>query len=641
MKQKLNLIGFCLLALFVLFALFPARAQERILSYDSVINVARDGSLSVTETIQVRAEGVKIRHGIFRDFPQLYRHDWGLVERRLFAVDSVTRNGQPEPWRLQPEAAGTRIWIGDADTELDSGSIQTYQIQYHTTRQLIFGKDRDELRWNVTGNEWSFPIMTTQARVILPAEITPLELDANTGYRGEEGKDFTVSKSGNDIVFQSTRAFASGDERSEGLTIRVFWAAGALDAVAYEKPAISEENWLLFWGWKLMGLSLFVYIVAWFVVGRDPRKGVIIPRWEPPDGWSPAAVRYLKIMGFDNQIFSAGVISLAAKKCLSIQGTLKSDYLLKRALTTQKIEPLTDDEEALYAGLFNGKRLSSLPLDQEHHSIVQLAQKALKNALKAKNRRRWFRVNLLWWLPGLLLSLAGLALIVANQPDGLNSLGGTQFILVMGALSWFMWHKAISACRPVFQWESITFFVMGSLFSVFFLVILVAIPDSRDLVMIACLLLIVFMSRLFFRLMKTPTREGRRILDEIDGFREYLSVAEEDRLNLENPPEKTPELFEKFLPYALALDVEQQWCRKFDSVLKAAATSPGSSGDSNLVHFYTSDSQGLSSFSSGAIMGAALTSALTSAAVAPSSSSGGSGGGGSGGGGGGGGGGGW
>lgn len=63
-------------------------------------------------------------------------------------------------------------------------------------------------------------------------------------------------------------------------------------------------------------------------------------------------------------------------------------------------------------------------------------------------------------------------------------------------------------------------------------------------------------------------------MDEIEGFREYLKVAEEERLNFENPPEKTPEIFEEFLPYALALDVEQKWSEKFDETLKT----PGKSG---------------------------------------------------------------
>ena len=50
----------------------------------------------------------------------------------------------------------------------------------------------------------------------------------------------------------------------------------------------------------------------------------------------------------------------------------------------------------------------------------------------------------------------------------------------------------------------------------------------------------------------------------------YLGVAEEDRLNALNPPEKTPELFERFLPYAVALDVENRWAERFAGVLAAA-----------------------------------------------------------------------
>ena len=63
--------------------------------------------------------------------------------------------------------------------------------------------------------------------------------------------------------------------------------------------------------------------------------------------------------------------------------------------------------------------------------------------------------------------------------------------------------------------------------------------------------------------MKAPTLAGRKILDQIEGFKLYLSVAEKDRLNLANPPELTPALFEQFLPYALALGVEQKWSEQF------------------------------------------------------------------------------
>ncbi len=67
------------------------------------------------------------------------------------------------------------------------------------------------------------------------------------------------------------------------------------------------------------------------------------------------------------------------------------------------------------------------------------------------------------------------------------------------------------------------------------------------------------------------TPAGRKVMDEIEGFRQYLGVAEEDRLNYLHPPEKTPELFERYLPYAVALDVENRWAERFAGVLAAAA----------------------------------------------------------------------
>ena len=132
--------------------------------------------------------------------------------------------------------------------------------------------------------------------------------------------------------------------------------------------------------------------------------------------------------------------------------------------------------------------------------------------------------------------------------------------------------------------------------------------------------------------MKAPTLLGRRLMDRIDGFKLYLEVAEKDELNFANPPEKTPELFERYLPYAIALDVEHEWADKFASVMQNAAQSNhyspswyrGSSWHNNNYANFASS------------MGTGMSSAISSSSTAPGSSSGGGGGGFSGGGGGGG-----
>ncbi len=160
----------------------------------------------------------------------------------------------------------------------------------------------------------------------------------------------------------------------------------------------------------------------------------------------------------------------------------------------------------------------------------------------------------------------------------------------------------------------------------------VSIPAALNLAAMA------FLNALFYHLLKAPTLTGRKIMDQIEGFKLYLSVAEKERLNLLNPPEKTPALFEKYLPFALALDVENAWSEQFAEVLAQAGTetqpySPvwysGSSWDSFHTSRFTNS------------LGSSFASAISSSSSPPGSSSGSGGGGFSGGGGGGGGGSGW
>ena len=149
------------------------------------------------------------------------------------------------------------------------------------------------------------------------------------------------------------------------------------------------------------------------------------------------------------------------------------------------------------------------------------------------------------------------------------------------------------------------------------------------------------LASLAFYLLKAPTREGRRTMDGIEGLRQYLGVAEEDRLQFLHPPEKTPELFERFLPYAIALDVENAWAARFAAVLAAAAAAgAASTWYSGPGNYYSGDTVGFAER-----LGSDLSYTIAAASTAPGSSGGGgggsSGGGSSGGGGGGGGGSGW
>lgn len=172
--------------------------------------------------------------------------------------------------------------------------------------------------------------------------------------------------------------------------------------------------------------------------------------------------------------------------------------------------------------------------------------------------------------------------------------------------------------------------------------IAIVVLQALTLFALASMVLAVLLVPVFAWLLKAPTRVGRRLLDRVEGFRLYLDVAEKDELELRHPPEKTPELFEAYLPYALALDVEQSWAEKFDGVFAGLQARTGQPYAPRWYHGqWRHDGFGSSTASMTAGMTDALGSAIASASTPPGSSSGGGGGGFSGGGGGGGGGGGW
>jgi uncharacterized membrane protein len=143
---------------------------------------------------------------------------------------------------------------------------------------------------------------------------------------------------------------------------------------------------------------------------------------------------------------------------------------------------------------------------------------------------------------------------------------------------------------------------------------------------------------IFSIIMKRPTPIGRRLLDELAGFREYLEIAEKDEMNLRNPPDKTPELFERYLPFALALGVEQQWAERFSQIFASLKSPNGTVWQPSWYNGTWSSTNFSTSASS---LSSSLSDAISTSVSSPGSSSGGGGGGFSGGGGGGGGGGGW
>jgi hypothetical protein len=195
-----------------------ANEGERIISFASDVEVRRDGSLQVTETIRIEAQGERFRRGLYRAFPTRRERGSQWVETG-FQVESVTRDGRREPWRAEAVDGGVRVWIGDANALLTSGS-HSYRLRYRTTGQLDFFADYAQLYWNVTGNDWPFAIGQAEARIRLPSRARFASRAVFTGPAGSRAANATtVAERPGDIMFRTTLPLRP----REGFTVVVSW----------------------------------------------------------------------------------------------------------------------------------------------------------------------------------------------------------------------------------------------------------------------------------------------------------------------------------------------------------------------------------------------------------------------------------
>ena len=251
------------------FAAEPAGAagDERILSFKSDIEVHADATMTVTETIVVRAAGNQIKRGIYREFPTSYVDRFGNTVRVGFHVLSVTRAGRPEPYHIRDASNGKRVYIGDKDVFLQPGRC-SYTLTYTTDQQIGFFEDFDELYWNVTGNGWAFPIDQAEARITLPKGALVLETFGYTGYQGATGADYTARQAASGaVIFTATRPL----KHEEGLTIVVSWPKGVVtepDIADVARNLLVANMSVLAGGIGLLVLVAY-YCAAWLKVGRD------------------------------------------------------------------------------------------------------------------------------------------------------------------------------------------------------------------------------------------------------------------------------------------------------------------------------------------------------------------------------------
>ncbi|MCO5731102.1 DUF2207 domain-containing protein [Rhizobium sp. SSA_523] len=574
--------GFQRAALLVLAVLLPvlsasgaARAAEFVDSYRSEIAIAADGAVTVTEIITVNAEGRDIRRGIFRDFPLYMVDARGRRQKVGFDVLSAARDGRPEEFHTETISGGIRIYLGSADTLLPVGR-HTYELTYRTDRQIRYFDDHDEFYWNVTGNGWIFDIRRVTALISLPPGVSATRTAVYTGPEGSRQSAARIGGSAAVPAFSTTAPLAAG----EGMTVVVALPKGSIapPGAAEQQAWFLRDNINLILGGGGLLLVTLYYVWFWRRVGRDPEGGVVVPRWDAPDGLSPALVNYVYNKGFSGagwDALSASFIDLAVKGHVTLDD-LKNRIVVRRT-QKPKAGPLPTGQAYLLSEL--AVPGDELIIDKDNGERVQKVGRGFRSAIEKEHRGRYYKSNIGYTIGGIGLSLfVGLVLILFGDFDP-ESIG----FLVPPMIFGFVWGGiALKAGRALLRKRGLlarigailVFAILGFMALSAAVMLFVGIVDSLEThqwPVMAAFGGLTLVNAVFFFLMGAPTPLGAKLMAGVEGLKTYLTLAERDRLNMAGAPQMSPQHFETLLPYAVALGVEKPWSETFETWLASAA----------------------------------------------------------------------
>jgi len=557
------------LALTLIFAVCgAAEAAEEIVSFHQNVAIQKNSDIKVKETIRINVENINIVHGIKRVFPTERKDTQGRSRPIGFEVESVLLDGEPVDYSTDYDSSDAVVKIGSADAVIPCGEHE-FTLCYTAKGEIGFFSDHDELYWNVTGNGWRFPIRAVSCDVQLPDMNFGEGFERIAFYTGRygEGNETGAALTKTNGV-KTTRGLAEG----EGLTVVYGWKKGIVEEPPL--PVLDDPKTHTAVGILLFAVMLCWLLFAWNKWGKDPQK-TVIPLFSAPEGLSPAAVAYADTLKFKGKTtLSANIIDIAIKGGLTIEqsgGERKLIFKTPVNYTLHKKETapenLTQDEAKIYDRLF--EMADTVVLSQENAEIFIAAETAAKSSCKAQLGKLYDSNGKVFSVAALIYAV-GVALLWFKSGEEFPV---DMFACGMAGVVSFIMSSFIPSSPVAVKFGNFVVRILLQAVITLFGVTVVWIFDNNIvpfLIFSVSLLAITLMRPL----MSARNEHGAELYAAAEGLKLYMTTAEKERLEMLNPPEETPQLFEKLLPYAVALGVAKTWADRFSSVLEAAEYQP-------------------------------------------------------------------
>lgn len=527
----------------------PAFAVERIDSFDAIIKIRENADIEVSERIEYDF-GQALKHGIFRDIPIKYKARGGNYNLRISDISVTNEKGAVYKFTTSYPGNNVQIKIGDPNVEITGKHI--YVIDYTIKRAINYFSDHDELYWNITGNEWPVAIGSTSAKIILPQKIESqnIQTDCFAGLFGSTQKCNSILKGlgQTDSVSFSENQLSAG----EGLTIVVGIPKGIIKQPNALESALdtAKDN-------GIVALPIFVLVICffiWYTRGRDSAgRGVIIAQYDPPDNLTPAEVGIIADEQAQNKDITAEIIYLAEQGYLKIkqieeQGLIFKSKDFELELLKDDFSGLNEFQKVIMKGLFN----------KDYAGSGSSKLKSLISSLKMEEPKIIKTVKL-----------------SDLKNDFYRDLAKAKDIAYKATVDKGYFKSHPNKIRGIFAG-------LGGVL-IFISVIL---GNNFGAIGIGSLVASGIIIILFGLIMPARTKSGTEAKEHILGLKLYMSAAEQRRLEFHNAPEKNPQVFERLLPYAIALGVEKQWAKQFEGMyMDQPGWYQGPSGAFNAVIF--------------------------------------------------------
>jgi len=486
--------------------LFSFVSAESIRSFDAVIVVNADSSLTITETIGYDFGQVP-KHGMYREVSSQHAQSasaWYKERYVEYELMSILRNGKPEAYSIG-DSRGLSVKIGSADRSING--LHEYEIVYKAIGAIAEGVDGTELYWNVTGSAWDIPMANITATVVADGAILEPAQYCYAGRTDSNKKCTNISANPTNTVFLQDKLWPR-----EEFTIAQSLSLPAPAAIAEGYNFLILE--IILSGLLLIIAAIFLY--RWYYRYRTSKT--IIAQYEPLADFKPMFTGVLIDNKLDSRDITAGIVYLAQQGFISIRHVESkilyffdhSDYEVTLLRSPSEAETafqksilglLFDSRVVNQTVLLSSLRSDSAKLRKNGLALIQLRSEVKKDLVKTGYLEQ--------------------PLYRASKGFGL---GGSV----------------------------LPFIIAGVFFVDFAPILIISLFVSIGLCTVA--------------LSERRTTKGYKALNYLRGFKDFLTVTDADRFAFHNAPGLSPQQFMEYLPYAIAFGVEKEWAEVFKDI---------------------------------------------------------------------------